>query len=75
MQNCSFTLDLAVLDKKALYHAAVKRAVDEGSTEENARDILGTTEDDISLRDCIAMMLDPGSLVGCQLFDTNVEFL
>jgi hypothetical protein len=66
-----FELNFRVFSAETLAQAAAERARDEGLSEEEwaamrTRD--GEVDSDLT------MLLDPGSLPGCEILDSNVEF-
>jgi hypothetical protein len=66
-----FALNFRVLSADTLAQAAAERAVAEGLSEEewaSMRTRDGEVESDLT------MLLDPGSLPGCEILDSNVEF-
>jgi hypothetical protein len=62
-------IDLAVWDAAALLEAARVRALAESSPTEEL-----TTEDgEPNIPACLQMLLDPGSLAGCEIYGSTAE--
>lgn len=71
MTSYQFSIDIEVVDERALYEAACLKARDDGLDCEE----LGTPEEP-SVRDCLIMLLDPGtSPPGCEIQDSYVNDL
>lgn len=69
-----FSLEFTVADEEALFEAAVTRAIDDGYTEQDAREHLRDEEYGIDVRRCAQMLLDPGSIPGCiEIIDSSCE--
>jgi hypothetical protein len=72
----TFTLDAEIIDVAQLYRAAVERAkADHAPGEYSDADIVDMLGEksapDISA--CVVMLLDPGSLPGCDIDGSSVE--
>lgn len=67
--NITFTLSLRVSDADELVRAAQARAVEEGL---DTDDIACTyTIDDLPA--CVQMLLDPGSVAGCSVYESSAS--
>jgi hypothetical protein len=66
-----FSLYLRVVDTTELWHKAAERAVLDGAfnSEEEYRE--AHDEDDVGTH--LRMLLDPGSLPGCEILDSTAE--
>lgn len=67
-----FALYGNVYDTTTLFEAALLRAEADGLSDEDAREIL-QPDGEIDIYGCLRMLLDPGSLAGCEIFDSFVE--
>ena len=74
MTPYTFTLDLCVFDPAHLHAAAVRRALEDGLTDEEVFEIIGHHSAP-SIEGCISMLLDPGSLPGCNIDSSSAERL
>jgi hypothetical protein len=69
----TFSIDLEVKDEQQLYRAACRRAYSENrDTEEQAREYL-MRDGEIDVSACLMMLLDPGSLEGCEIEQSYVS--
>lgn len=67
------TLTLTVEDARALWTAAAEKAMQApGMTLSDVLDTLGPREDP-SIADCIAMLVVPAGIAGCELDDFSVD--
>lgn len=69
----TLTMDIEVHDVPSLYVAAKHHAVHkDGLTPAEADELLrpGNT---IDVAACLSMLIDPGSLIGCEINETAVE--
>lgn len=62
------TVDVEVYDIDELYAAAKQRAINDSGDPD---DVLLDGEPDAGL--CLQMLLDPGSLPGCSILQSNVD--
>lgn len=69
----SVSIDLVVDDPQALLKVARERAAEEGLTEEEAEELL-LEDGEPNVSGCLTMLLDPGSLPGCSLLNSSVEY-
>ena len=67
MSDIQVTVYVTITDPEALRLAAETRALEDGLTEEAWHEIRKSTSDDL------IMLLDPGTLPGCKIFETQVE--
>lgn len=67
-----FALYGKVYDTAQLFEAALLRAEADGLSNEDAREIL-QPDGEIDIYGCLRMLLDPGSLAGCEIFDSFVS--
>jgi hypothetical protein len=70
MTHATFSIDLDVYDPQLLWDTATQRALDDGYPPDD--DVLGTRNEP-DVRGCLTMLLDPGSLPGCSINDSDVE--
>ena len=68
----TFSLNLEVHDRGALYKAAFARALANGVEESQAYDWL-KPDCEIDVGECLRELLDPGSLPGCDIQDSTCE--
>lgn len=67
-----FSLYVRVQDGDKLFQAALARAIEDGMTEEDAREVLAP-EQDIDMARCVQWLLDPGSMPGVEILDSACE--
>ncbi len=67
------TMDITVHDVDSLYTAARKRAMYDGLNTREAEELLLDSDGKPKPEDCILMLIDPGSLAGCDIAGTDVE--
>jgi hypothetical protein len=77
--NYEFSLYLGVDDPARLYEAARAQYFQEdyasvatGPVEDDIKDLLGTREEP-DIEACLMMLLDPGMLPGCSIYQHTVE--
>ena len=68
--KCS--LYVRVQDGDTLFLAALARAIEDGMTEEGAREALAP-EQEIDIARCVQWLLDPGSMPGAEILDSTCE--
>jgi len=69
----SVTIELKVHDKEELFEAAKQRSAAEGQTEEVTLSLLRDENGEVSVTDCLVMLLDPGSLPGVTILQSRAE--
>ena len=67
----TITIEVNVFDPVQLRLAAEKRAVEEGSTKADYKRLRASCADSASSD--LTMLLDPGSLPGCEILGSQVE--
>lgn len=73
MSSYTFTLDLRVCDPISLYEAAFKHATQvDGLSSTEAKSYL-TDYTEVDVEACLAMLLDPGYLDGCDIYGHRVD--
>lgn len=70
----TFKLELKVHDSESLYQAAVKRCREDGVPRRVIDDML-LPGGEVQIHNCLAMLLDPGQLAGCNIYCHEVEQL
>lgn len=69
----TLTMDIEVHDVPTLYAAAKHFAINnDGLTQAEADDLLQPDGKNIDVPACIAMLIDPGSMAGCEINETRV---
>jgi arginyl-tRNA--protein-N-Asp/Glu arginylyltransferase len=70
-----FELECEVIDLYELYSAAMHAALNQDKlSRSDAETVLNDTETgEINVGACIQMLLDPGSLTGCEVLESNCE--
>lgn len=71
--QCAVTISLTVHNLLRLHDAAIKRAIEEGLDEQATKEDLTDDDGNIDVGACLVMLLDPGTLAGCNIHETNVE--
>lgn len=67
----TFTMDVCVFGIDALFNAALRHAIDvDNLTASQACELL-KPDGDIDVEACLVMLLDPGSLPGCQIIESE----
>jgi hypothetical protein len=69
------TIVLTLDDKRQLFEAAQERAEQEGNTRDETLSLLKDQEGEVSVKDCLIMLLDPGSLPGVSIEGSSAEQL
>ena len=70
----TLTMDIEVHDVPSLYVAAKHHAVHkDGLTPAEADELLKPDGKTIDVAACLSMLIDPGSLIGCEINETSVE--
>lgn len=67
-----FTLELRCYDPDELFDAALRRLIEDGVDEEDAKNTL-KPDGEIDVCACAQMILDPGSLDGCSIHNSSCE--
>jgi hypothetical protein len=67
--NYEFSLYLNVYDPAQLFKAALASAIEDGMD----ASVLVGADDDIDIRACLIQLLDPGSLPGCDIYNSTAE--
>jgi hypothetical protein len=70
-ETYQFTLTVDVFDARQLYEAAAKHE----DAQPDPDDLLKDDEGEIDIGACLQMLLDPGSLAGCEIISGDAEFL
>lgn len=69
----TLTMDIEVHDVPTLYAAAMRHAVHtDGLTQAEAEELLKPDGKTIDVPACLIMMIDPGSMLGCEIHETSV---
>lgn len=66
------TVSLMVEDATALHAAALAHLRNQGLDEEDIAHSLRYADGSINENACLVMLLDPGSLPGCEIIDSSV---
>jgi hypothetical protein len=69
MSAAEFSMLLRIVDVDTLVTAAVEQAIREGISEDDARETYTAAD----LDRCLVMLLDPSSLAGCEILESNAE--
>lgn len=73
MKHATFTLELRVDDVQRLYTAALRSALSDGLSENEATEFLKDEDGTVSVHSCLVQLIDPGHLPGCSISDSSVE--
>lgn len=67
--EASFEISLRIFDVPSLVAAAVAQAIAEGVDEDEACEVYSADD----LDRCLVMLLDPGTLAGCEIHESTAE--
>jgi hypothetical protein len=73
MARYQVTIDVTVNDAQRLFHNAMHRAVrNDHMTLDEAKELLNP-DGQVDIGACLQMLLDPGSLAGCNIHHSSAE--
>lgn len=67
--NAEFSIHLRIFDVPTLVNTAQERARSEGVDEDDVLEIYN----EANLDNCLIMLLDPSTLPGCEILESNAE--
>jgi hypothetical protein len=73
MKSYTLRMDIGVHTPEALFNAAVKHATDVDGLEKPEAFEMLMPDGKIDVEACLTMILDPGFIQGCEIFETNCE--
>lgn len=71
-KECEFTIHLRITDPTTLRRHAYRKAMEDGLT---ARNYAALRRAEGGIKCDLIMLLDPGFLPGCKIYDSNAEVL
>lgn len=74
-EDYDVTITVRVNDPEQLLAAALAQADADGVQGMTRADFLNDADDSIIIEDCLTMILDPGTLAGCEILGSGAEQL